>query len=310
MHKVTVAIPSYNRPESLRVVLERLVSFENVEEIVVVADAPSEKTLELYKEILLEHPEKTVFALNLCHRGSAKTRNALLKMTEENIGKAEYVLLLDDDFLLPNSSVIQTMIEDLERFNDVGAVGGRMMSFSKLKVDPEFRVPLPRKVAEWLVEFTGFMFGGRWPMFSYGKATNPFMLIRSDLVGKIAFDENYEGTGYREETDLQRQILRLGYKILSDSRPYIYHLATEKGGTRDQGKMGQRMYWKGRNHTYFIIKWTNARPVRTLWYVFCGVVLLTLYRPQYSCDVLRGFRNGYKTAKKKEASSLFAINAS
>lgn len=301
MDKIVVAIPSYNRPATLRTILRRLLNFEIVNKIVVVADASSQETLRSYKEVLSEHCEKIVAELNLGYRGSTKTRNALLEMVTKNVDEAKYILLLDDDFLLSSSEVLQRMIGDLEMLDDVGIAGGRIVNIEKSKIDPEFSLNVPKKVADCLTKLSGWLFCTNKHEISYGKGTTPFMLVRRNVLDKIRYDENYQGTGYREESDLHRQAFRLGFRILSDDRAYVYHLPTEEGGNRDLRGIHQRIYWKARNHTYFLLKWNGHR--LGLWYMFTGAVLLTVYRPLCFCKILLGLQQGYKLWKSHKQSA-------
>ena len=308
MVKVLIAIPSYDRPEILGFILKKLVNMKNVHGIVVVADASSQEILKAYKEILSQYSGKITAELHFGRRGSAKARNALLELATRNANGIKYVLLMDDDYLLSHDEVLQRMVDDLEILKDVGVVGGRVINLQKRVIDPDFSLNVPVKVVDWLTKITGFIFGSSWRRISYGESTTPFMLIRSNLLGKISYDENCQGTGYREETDLQRQVIRLGFKILSDDRAYVYHFTVEEGGCRPNSRMCSRMYWKARNHTYFIQKWQGHQLSTSLWYTFLGIIILILYRPSCFREIFRGLQHGYKVARNLGARRRF-LNA-
>jgi GT2 family glycosyltransferase len=299
MDRIIVVIPTFDRPTILKTVLGKIVNFENIDKIILAADASSMEMMRLYEKILSNYPGKVVFSLNLGRRGSTEARNAALEMSAKYIGGVKYVLLLDDDFLLPDSLVIQKLIHDLKVFPDAGAVGGKVINLRKRYVDPDFGIHVPSQLTECLTRLTGFLFGGTSSNLFYRKFTSPFLLMRASLLGKIRFDKNYEGTGYREESDFQMQILKLGFKIISDPKAFAYHLAPDTGGVRSQRDMRIRMYWKSRNHTYFIVKW-NSNLLKRLWYLFCGALILSVYRPQYFKSILKGLQHGYKVAKAFE----------
>jgi len=299
MDRIIVAIPTFDRPTILKTVLDKIVNFENIDKIIVAVDASSMEVMRLYEKVLSKYPGKVVFSLNLGHRGSTKARNAALDMSAKNVGNAKYVLLLDDDFLVPDSIIIQKLVEDLKVLPNVGAVGGKVINLRKRYVDPEFSFDVPSQLTEHLTRLTGFLFGGKWSNLFYSRFTSSFLLMRASLLGKIMFDENYGGTGYREESDFQTQILKLGFKIISDPKAFAYHLAPETGGVRSHSDMRIRMYWKSRNHTYYIVKWNSNLLVR-LWYLFCGALILSVYRPQYFKAILKGLQHGYKVAKAFE----------
>ncbi|MEM2506180.1 MAG: glycosyltransferase [Nitrososphaeria archaeon] len=301
MGRLVAVIPTFDRPIIFKKVLDRIYNCKYIDKVIVMADASSIEVKKLYEEVLSKYREKMIFELHIGKRGSVKARNALLKLAIRNLGDAEYVLFLDDDFLVPDDSVIERQVNDLKAFPEVGVVGGRVISLGKRRVDPEFGLNLSTQLANYLTRLTGFIFGGKWNKPFYGRYTSPFMLIRAKLLKKIKFDENYIGTGYREETDFQTQIFMLGCKILCDPEVFVYHLAPETGGVRSYRDMSIRMYWKSRNHAYYIVKWNSNLFIR-LWYLFCGILILSIYRPQHFLRILRGLQHGYKVAmasKKK-----------
>jgi GT2 family glycosyltransferase len=297
LNDVVVAIPSYDRPTVLDIALKRLANLENINKIVVVADSSSEQVLKAYGKVLEKYKSKIIAHLRFGHYGSVNARNALLELLTKNPYHSKYVLLMDDDHLVPNENVIKTMVYCLRKFEEIGVVGARVITLRKQTVDPEFALPVTARVANLLTEVSGFIFNGRWNKAFFSTATSSFMLIRANLLGKVSYDPNYQGTGYREETDLQLQIARHGFKILSDPKVYVYHLALETGGTREHRYMGSRMYWKARNHTYFTLKWHSHKLGKTLWYILMGAVVLTLYRPLYFHKILSGLEHGYKLQK-------------
>jgi GT2 family glycosyltransferase len=292
MSEILIAIPSYDRPEVLGAVLKRLPS--EIPRIVVEADASSEEILKKYREVLSSSLARIVAELHVGHRGSAKARNALLELAARNIDGVKYVLLLDDDYLIPPKEVLQRMTDDLEMLEDVGVLGGRVMNLQKRIIDPDFSLNLPTRVVDSLMKLTGFIFSCSTFKVNFTEVTTPFMLIRSSLLGRLSYDENYQGTGYREETDLQIAIKRLGLRIFSDDRAYVYHLSAEKGGVRDQRSECSRMYWKARNHTYFILKWHRRELIKRTWYTAMGAILLIIYKPLCLGRILLGLQHGYQ----------------
>jgi GT2 family glycosyltransferase len=109
------------------------------------------------------------------------------------------------------------------------------------------------------------------------------MALRIEVLSRgVRYDERYSGTGYREESDLQKQIRRLGYKIVFEPRFYVYHLALETGGDR-YSDLEDRMYWKWRNHTCFMNKWRYSLRKKILSYM-----ILTLYALLNGAPAIRG----------------------
>jgi GT2 family glycosyltransferase len=105
------------------------------------------------------------------------------------------------------------------------------------------------------------------------------MALRVEILSKgVRYDENYGGTGYREESDLQRQVRELSYKIVFEPKFYVYHLAIEKGGNR-YSDFKDRMYWKWKNHTYFMNKWRYPSRKKILSYAILMLYALLNGKP-------------------------------
>jgi GT2 family glycosyltransferase len=293
-----VLVPSYNRPTSLSLTLEKLNQFDTVRVIFVAADASSHEILNEYSEVISKYSGKVVAELAIGCRGSAKTRNAVRKLALQNISTSEYVLLFDDDFQLPDETVLKQMIQTLNSYKNAGIVGGRIVNLNRHVVDSEFSLPVSQKVADILSGFTGFLFCGQTKGIETGKRTTCFMLIKSQLLNQVSYDENYQGTGYREESDFQKQVQYLGYKVLSIETAFVYHYAPDVGGCRESQKFSSRMYWKSRNHIYFIQKWNRKKKYRSLWYMLMSEILLIGYRPSAFFQILKGLQSGYKLANK------------
>lgn len=122
-----------------------------------------------------------------------------------------------------------------------------------------------------------------------------FFMIKKEVLDKgVRYDEIFNTpTGFREESDFQLQIKYLGYKLLYDPRIYVIHLVAEGGGNRPKMSMGERMYWKARNHTVFILKWNKLVLKRVLYIMFC-ILTLSLYRIWHAPWIFKGVKDGTK----------------
>ena len=297
MEKVTVLIPSYNRPDILRSTLEQLDRCSLIQKIFVTADASSEVISRQYSTILSKYVNKVTAELTVGHRGSAKTRNAVRHLALQSGIDTNYVLLFDDDFELPNEDVLQHMIVAMKTYELAGLVGGSIVNAKKRKIDPEFTLPVAQDIANCLSSVTGFLFNGQVKRITLGKSTTCFMLIKSELLNDVSYDENYAGSGYREESDFQRQVINLGYSIVYDDSAYVYHHAPDEGGCREKQEYSNRMYWKSHNHTYFIYKW-NRKMVFRFWFLLCSQLLFIAYHPTALIHILTGMKKGYMRASR------------
>lgn len=251
-----VGIPSYDRPRPLEITLRSLVCVKHVEGIVVVADASSYNAFSKYKSILSvmrKQINNLVYEIKLGRRGSANARNTTLKLALQHFSKATAFVTLEDDCLVPSENWLSPIIKWFEK-PDVGIVGGTRINLRRRQKDPEFYLNAMPYLAEILTKLTGFIFlntkhGPRYTIY-----TTHLMAIRMKLIREgLRYDPNYGGTGYREESDIQEQVRRLGYKIIQDPSFYVYHLGLEIGGDYATGTP-LRFYWKARNNIYFIRK--------------------------------------------------------
>jgi GT2 family glycosyltransferase len=263
----------------------------------VVADASTDELLERYLSVIKKYPNKVKAELTINHRGSAKTRNAVRNFAIKSSIETEFVLLLDDDFKIPNETGIHHMIGALKSNKNAGLVGGQIVNIAKHRIDPEFQLPVSQDITNCLSSLTGFLFNGKVKRITSGQATTCFMLIRRELLSKVSYDENYRGSGYREESDFQRQFIHLGYSVLCDETAFVYHLAPNEGGCREKQHFSERIFWKSLNHTYFICKW-NKRIYRRVWFFICFKILLISYRPTAIVQVFKGLADGYKFASR------------
>lgn len=188
--------------------------------------------------------------------------------------------------------------------HSVGGVGGRVIPYGK---SDKFHVKTSR--------------GDIGKVFSNGLVIGNFdlpsenliqvdsligcnMSFRRELLLKVGgFDENYAGTGYRDDTDLCIRIRRLGYKLVYHPKALVWH--------KFKGKhvSGEWSYWYVRNHVYFYFKNLFAQyklgfpmflyymfmPPRD--YILKSEVKLKI-EPMLVLNVFKGLFNGYKTWQK------------
>jgi glycosyltransferase involved in cell wall biosynthesis len=291
--KVFVGLPSYNRADVLRLCLSSFSNSKLVKGFIVVADSASEDEAQHYVEVVKEVTDLGFEALHdirVGKRGSARARNAVLEMAKKHLSDDDVLVLYDDDYLYPGDHALARALS-LLRDASIGIVGGRVVNLRRRRVDPDFSLNVPR-LADALTRLTGFIVlntkhGPREVDF-----TTPLMAVKVGILNRgIKYDESYEGIGYREESDLQRQVKDLGLKIVFEPRFYAYHLAVEEGGNR-YSDLEDRMYWKWRNHAYFVNKWRYPVYKRVLSYM-----ILTVYTALNGLPAIRGMVKATKPSK-------------
>jgi len=294
---LAVLIPSYDRPEVLDKTLGSWLKSNLVDKVLLVVEASSEEVLEKYQRVVGRYDKgRVIYKLSLGRLGSVRARNALLEMVAGQAFK--YVVMADDDYILPDGSSLLRMTKWLDLFNEVGAVGGKVI-VAGWREDPDFFLNLPFNLADMLSKLLGYVFldvkhGPRVSEF-----LPPFFMIRGEVVDKgVRYDEYFDTpTGFREESDFQQQIKRMGYRLLYDPSPYVIHLAVQGGGNRPKMSMGERMYWKIRNHMFFICKW-NTSILKKVWYALVSALILLAYRPWHIFWIFKGLRDGLASYRR------------
>jgi GT2 family glycosyltransferase len=291
--RIFVGISSYNRARILELCLRSFLNSKLVKGFIVVADSISINEMENYVMIIkyiANSGFEVIHDIIVGRRGSTKARNKVFEKAGETLSNNDVLLLYDDDYIYPGD---QTLIPALYRLKDssVGIVSGRIINLSKRRIDPDFALNIVC-MANALTRLTGFIMldikhGPREVEY-----TTPLMVMRTEMLNMgVKYDEGYGGTGYREESDLQRQVRVLGYKIIFEPDFYAYHLAVESGGNR-YSSLEDRMYWKWKNHTFFMNKWQFPVYKKVLSYV-----VLTVYTALNGLPAIRGMVRAVKPTR-------------
>jgi len=271
--KIFIAIPTYNRAQVFSLCKKSFLNSELINGFMVVAQATVSKDAEKYANALKELRDsgfEVLYQITNTRLGSVGARNRLVEIAVGTLAKSDILIMYDDDFVYPGDYTIKPLLGWLN-FSSIGMVGGRVINLRRRRIDPDFALNIDN-LADKLTEITGFiLLNTRHGPREANYTSHPFAFRVETLQKGIRYDENYQGTGYREESDLQRQIKALGLKIIFEPRFFAYHLAVETGGNR-YSDLQDRMYWKWKNHTYFMNKWRYSTSKRVLSYA-----ILTAY---------------------------------
>ena len=291
--RVFIGLSSYNRADVLKLCLSSFSNSKLVKGFIVVADSTSKDEVQHYIELIKEVRDlgfEVLHDISVSRRGSVRARNRVLEMAKEHLCDDDVLVLHDDDYLYPGD---QTLVWALRLLQDtsIGIVGGRVVNLRRRKVDPDFALNMPR-LADALTRLTGFIVLDTKHGPREVEYATPLMSMKVRILSKgIKYDENYEGTGYREESDLQKQVRKLGLRIVFEPRFYVYHLAVERGGNR-YSDLEDRMYWKWKNHTYFMNKWRYSVREKILSYA-----ILTVYAMLNGLPAIRGMVKAVRSSK-------------
>jgi GT2 family glycosyltransferase len=179
---------------------------------------------------------------------SIKERN---RQRARNVGitlaKGDVVAFLDDDVIVSQGWLKHIIDSYAER--TVGGVGGRVIPYGESE---NYHVQTSRsdigKVFDSGLVVGNFDLPSENPL-EVDSFIGCNMSFRRDLLSRVGgFDENYGGTGYRDDTDLCVRIGRLGCKLVYQPEAMVWHkfIGKQVGG--------EWLYWYLRNHTYFYFK--------------------------------------------------------
>jgi len=290
-------IPTYNRSNMLEFVLnslDRHSKFIKSAIILIQASTPTERYR--YEEVLGKfRSHSSIEVIDIMFKkpiGSAKARRLLLSYAYELYDSKNFGIMLEDDLILPsNSEIFEYVIRDFDLSQHVCGVIGRIINVGRRKVDPDICLS-SSTLADSLTRITGYIFiscGQGLKLTSFGSA---FMAFKLSIIGKgINYDPHYSGTGFREESDFQMQIVKRDCLLIYDSRFFAYHANLMFGGNRGINDLFKRMYWKARNHAYFIKK--NFDGLKKFIYLHEGGIILAVYGGFVVLpSVLKGLRDG------------------
>jgi glycosyltransferase involved in cell wall biosynthesis len=206
--ELSVVIPTYNRVETLRVVLPSLLESDLRPERfeIIVADSNStDGTAELLRELAASHP-------NLRHlpgpyTGRAMARNAGIEASEGNI------ILFTDSDIIASPDLLSVHLSRHRQESDIAVVGMEVQvdnldEYERKRTRPTLRRPLhpdSRKRVSWLYFLTGNA-----------------SVRRSDLQRIGTFDESFTGYGH-EDLELGYRLERGGVRIMYEPRAVNYH---------------------------------------------------------------------------------------
>lgn len=242
---VSIIIPTYNRASLLLEVLPTYFQQKGVLEIIIVDDASSD----LYDEVITlgqELEKKTAihfyYIKNEHNRGLPGSRSVGLSMAN-----GEYILWGEDDafFCRDYSIKLLKLIQEQQNSFAFGSI------YYGIKVNDSYE-ERRKKIIDQQKKCT--------PLFNYDlmegyyrktinqKTLNiPFghalIMVPAQVYSKVFYDENYRGNAYREESDIQVQMLKLGLSALYTSEVECYHYPTKpNSGCHSLNRLSYELY--------------------------------------------------------------------
>lgn len=243
MGKISIIIPSYNRPNELKKTIESILKTRYKDyEIIVSLDADID-SLKFLKKLKKKH-KKIRIIFSKKPRGRCKAKNDALK-----VAKGEIIVFFDDDVIVDRNYF--NVILPYYRNPKVGGVGGREVKLMKRSFIRNVWLKLRRDVGK--VRLDGEVISN-FDLCREVREVDTFvgcnMSFRRNVIEEVkGFDENYIGIAYREETDLCWRIKQKGYKLIFDPKAKVIHREEEKSNG-----LKRWSYWYFINNTYFFMK--------------------------------------------------------
>jgi len=225
-------------------------------EVLIVDNNSHDGSAESIKELTNDPHIKAIF--NTENTGFGKPNNQALK-----IAKGKYVLYLNSDVYVPESSFLDELITQMEKNQTIGALTVRV-NLASGDIDPASHRGFPT-VWRSLSYYSGLekltakiplinkLFGGYHltylPLSTRHEIDTPtgaFYLARKDILDTLkGFDEVF--FMYGEDIDLSYRIKRLGYSIIYDPTYTVLHLKNQSGIKRKNNTEIQK---KTKNYFY------------------------------------------------------------
>ena len=235
---ISVIICTKNRPESLSKCLNSLKNQNINFETLVILTEQDFKSKEVCKKFDVNYFEEESL-------GRCGARNTGIRKSQGDI-----IVFFDDDVEILENCV-EEMIKLFEN-KEVGCVGG-------FAFEPSYKKTIFHKIYPYVfikklgVRKSGLVTGDHKEgnKIVEGLARGYAMAFRRKALQEIkGFDEWYQKTAFREETDVCIRILKKGYKILYNPNAKIIHKCDKK----NREKFSDIMYDTFRQNQYFIFK--------------------------------------------------------
>ncbi len=266
---ISVGIITFNRPETLKLVLKALeAQTKQPYEILVVDNSTNFATKNLMKKFLAkrrlrrQHTLKYHYVKERIFQPHA--RNMILKKCNGNV-----IAFLDDD-AVPEPQWLAAIEECFSDKTVVGATGPALNCIEP--GNPTEKIITSGKNRNYFTSCGDVRSDSRrWiPPASVGCTImlGANMSFRTELLKRIGFDEFYgKDAAFREETDPQVALIKQGFRFVYNPSAVVWHMKFSKGGIRSNPPENY-YYYCGVNHRHFADKYFPKWKSRLSWIFF------------------------------------------
>lgn len=241
--KVSIIIPTYDRPYTLKRVIRSYINQKNIGELIIIDDGSIKsyrETISYIEELIQEKGIKFQYIKNKKNMGAAFCRNLGVSMAN-----CDYILWGEDDAFLSDKYLEILLSKKKDNYILFGSIF--------YGITPEMDSHEAKKVIDEQKNKD-------IPLFDYSDFEGYYRVPGNDievpfghaliLVPKIAYEnikyyDKYRINEYREESDAQLQMVKNGYKIIYVSEAECYHLPgnqIEKGGQHKKGRIINELF--------------------------------------------------------------------
>jgi len=229
MDRISVVIPTFNRPNTIDLVLDTYFQQKGVAEVIVVDDGSTLSYASVLEKYRAQYPQiPLVYLKNNSNLGAGACRNIGI-----NAASGDCILWGEDDaFLAPNYTEVL-----LSKMKGHQILFGSIYYGILPDMPPEISNPIlveqqqsPRPVFDYAT-LEGYYRKTQLPdtVVPFGHA---LLLVPRAAYDGVSYFEGYRVNGYREETDAQVQMTKNGYQIIYTTETQCYHFPSvnKKGG--------------------------------------------------------------------------------
>ena len=295
MAKVSVIIPTYNRPEAVVKAVDSMLRQGYGDfEIIIIDQSPLIENRRLKEIIKANEPRVKYIA-------SAGDNASLARNLGIQKAAGEIIICCDDDIIAEDDLIKN----HAENYKDpaIGSVSGRVFCAFDIPVQ---KIKEVGKLRIWDVKMTANFNADFRTEVDHAYGCN-VSYRRGLLVSIGGYDTRFKGTGSMDDADMSLKIRKLGYKVMFDPSAAVRHVKAA-GGYRSL-KFYEKMFWYYRNLTIFYLKhmYLIFLPVflarQLSGALRRGIVSKDMRVVTYSIkglicgirDYMKGFLNNYKT---------------
>ncbi len=246
---IDVVMPTYNRIDSLRSVIQSYMTQENLGKFIIVDDFSAEDVPSFVKEMEVIYPDKIIYK-----RMDKKTTLPNIRNVGIELAKNEYIFMGEDDVLLPKDH-FKILLEKMKEF-DADLIAGRRIYLRTGQSAEEAKriADLDKSPLFVRIPFEGYF--ERYierPMEVCFLHSN--ILMKRNVFEKVQYDPAYGGNAFREELDFFLRVHDEGFHLWIIPDTLSYHLkgtaVNIKGGSRKKRIVYEFQVWKNTIRCFF-----------------------------------------------------------